>query len=274
MKKTGKKTVILLSISFLFFIFASFIEVSAQSGCGDYPGTVSFEGGGAGGDWYSISSTGTEVDFIEDAVNRHWVCKFIDSSSLYYTSLWNPIDRNNGTVEVWMYAEQVNARFGLNISDGGADNCACLLMGNNSYFNTYNGTHYQNLTITTQYAADTWYHVRLDFNCSENTFEVFINNVSKGDSNYTGNPISMDELRFYTTNPGVGDYYIDAIGYSWDPEYDVGDNLVEVCTDDGDGDGNGGTISYNIPFGNFYVVFFSIGIGALLVHLKKKLNIK
>ena len=80
---------------------------------------------------------------------------------------------------------------------------------------------------------DKWYHVRIDFECgsggyqglSADTFKVYIDNVSYGAYSFYTAVGSVDNMRILTDDADSGySIYVDAIGYSWDGSYSVGDN--------------------------------------------------
>ncbi|MHA2185640.1 MAG: hypothetical protein ACXAAI_11625, partial [Promethearchaeota archaeon] len=81
-----------------------------------------------------------------------------------------------------------------------------------------------------------WYHVRVEFECgsgnhfglSEDSWRMFINGTQFGDYNFSIAHSSMKNLRI-SQNWRYDNYhtYTDAIGYSWDPNYNIGDNFNE-----------------------------------------------
>ena len=81
------------------------------------------------------------------------------------------------------------------------------------------------------YADDRWIHMRIDFNCASDTWSLWIDNVK-----YVNNvnfkqdrkaiAVNMTYIWSYNgMHPTL--FYVDAIGYSWDPDYNIGDNLRE-----------------------------------------------
>ena len=84
--------------------------------------------------------------------------------------------------------------------------------------------------------ANTWDHVRLDFRSdsgsayqgmNQNQYRLYYNGIDEGSYNFQniGNP---NFTRLYSGLAPVDTYgYYDAIGFSWDPDYSIGDNLDE-----------------------------------------------
>jgi hypothetical protein len=84
--------------------------------------------------------------------------------------------------------------------------------------------------------SNTWYHLRIDFECdtggfeglSADTYYVYLNGVRYGPYNFASGVDNLDKLRISTHDTQTGyNNYIDALGYSWDSDYNVGDNLNE-----------------------------------------------
>ncbi|MBD3228368.1 MAG: DUF1797 family protein, partial [Candidatus Lokiarchaeota archaeon] len=77
----------------------------------------------------------------------------------------------------------------------------------------------------------TWYHFRMDFcfdntsymGLNKNTFQISVNDHSSQKINIPQNANNFSRIVFYGEDYG-GSVYIDNIGLSWDPNYNVGDN--------------------------------------------------
>ena len=81
------------------------------------------------------------------------------------------------------------------------------------------------------YADDRWIHMLIDFNCASDTWSLWIDNVK-----YVNNVnFKLDRKAIAVNMTHIWSYdgahatlfYIDAIGYSWDSNYNIGDNLKE-----------------------------------------------
>jgi len=83
--------------------------------------------------------------------------------------------------------------------------------------------------------VNTWYHIRIDFEhttggyqgLSQNEYYVFVDGNRYGPYRFDIEE-QLEELHLHTYSYGAGyNVYFDAVGYSWDPPYEVGDNLYE-----------------------------------------------
>ncbi len=224
-------TKVITFFCFLFLIFCFVSDVYAAPGCGNYPGTYSFTNDDleSDPDDWTVDETGGTINVIASEGSHNKIIEFNDTTTLY-TIMEQPITATiSGTIEFWVRAKQTNHGFSIRLSDGGGSiNYLNVALDHHSDFKYFDGI-VKDLPIPTSYSADSWIHIRLDFNCTEGVYEIFINGVSKGNCSFYGTPIEMDHFRFSSQSLSTGVNYIDAIGYSWDPNYDIGDNLIEVC---------------------------------------------
>jgi len=94
--------------------------------------------------------------------------------------------------------------------------------------------------------ADVWHHVRITFSCTTDTYSVWLNGDLVSDDNPFYDDLDGTSLDYYRIqmDSGAGANalrnYIDAIGYSWDANYKIGDNCFwrhyKESTDDFEGD--------------------------------------
>ena len=84
--------------------------------------------------------------------------------------------------------------------------------------------------MCSSFIANKWYHVKIEFNCSD-AWHLWIDGIriDNGEGfEFNGNPTAMDRVYFVTHNSDANySYFIDALGYSWDENYYVGENLHE-----------------------------------------------
>ena len=74
---------------------------------------------------------------------------------------------------------------------------------------------------------DTWYDLRFVYNCTTDTYDVWIDSVEVDTGIAFASVVdNLTQIRIYYTQDATRSIYIDAFGDSEDPNYNVGDNLV------------------------------------------------
>lgn len=76
-------------------------------------------------------------------------------------------------------------------------------------------------------ANDTWYHIKLIFDCATDTYDIWVDNVLKiADAAFENVATTLDSF-VIVTNGGESGYtnYFDAISYSWTSGNELADNL-------------------------------------------------
>jgi len=149
-------------------------------------------------------------------------------------------NQTHGTIEFWFRVGSinVNTEIRLNWGYGVNDASIVLRLSSSGQWQHNNGTWNQLPNISNP-LPNTWYHIKIHFRCqaapsylglNENHYEVIIDGVSSGSLPFSTltTEIAMFMPIYTAWGPYGGNYaYCDAIGYSWDSAYDVGDNLNE-----------------------------------------------
>ena len=142
---------------------------------------------------------------------------------MYYSpdgdSTYNVLpDKTTGTVEYWLRTNDT-AKFSIfAIWDGGIFHSISFGISS-GYFGYVSNTYPAGNNLTSA-NADTWYHIRIEFNCSAGWWRIWIGeDYYSGYLDFLGTPSAMD--RFW-----VGDLYnegqlnyLDAVDYSWADGY-------------------------------------------------------
>ncbi|MFX1569504.1 MAG: hypothetical protein ACFFCV_14180 [Promethearchaeota archaeon] len=202
---------------------------------GYYPGSYSFcnDEVGSDPDDFVTYEGGGSVSIVDNVDAHKNVVRIYDSSTIDYVGMFNYFDSGQatGTVEMYVWFTNTNKHHELSIRDGGPSDFIYLgfIDGLVRY---HDGTSWINTGFA--FSAEQWYRVKIEFNCTTD-WHLWIDSGSgyvsiDGGAGYSyyGNPSEMDTLFFgtYVSDAWYG-YYIDAIGYSWDNKYDVGDNGQE-----------------------------------------------
>ena len=141
------------------------------------------------------------------------------------------IARESGTIEFYVQSSDVTNVNDILISD--APNTGLHFSLRNDFLRYYDGAWHDIVSAT----DNTWYHVKLDFECANggylglapDTFFATINGIQYGAFDFRA---GIDEGLFFEliTESGTSNYYfyIDAVGYSWDVNYSIGDNIIPL----------------------------------------------
>ena len=79
--------------------------------------------------------------------------------------------------------------------------------------------------------ADTWTHVRIEFDFTNDTYDMWLNGIKEADGlNFMADRTDTGLAQYSLSMSGFGgsnsgECYVDAIGHSWDADYAIGDNL-------------------------------------------------
>ncbi|MFX1553556.1 MAG: OmpL47-type beta-barrel domain-containing protein [Promethearchaeota archaeon] len=201
---------------------------------GYYPATYGFENEPDGTSRtsidfiYNVSIAGTcQIDASQGTHSK--VLYTLDSSTSVGMNFGHHIDnpQTSGTLEVWVYISDTylgNDRIIIRSKDNADTNFGFQLTFEDSLFQDAQGN-------TAPMAYNEWYHLKIIFNCTagiNGQYDWYINgnlkysNVEMVDS---CTDVSNIYLRGHSATQGRA--YWDAFGFSWDPNYNIGDNLNE-----------------------------------------------
>jgi hypothetical protein len=204
---------------------------------GYYPATYGFDNDtdGAPPEGWDDQSGIHYINVIPSKYGHNKVLEGYDNGDGGW-ALFNYFNNTEGTIEFWWAISTIDAgkEHQVTIFNSTLDplfGIAC--MAGQIKVNT-GGTWQDVPGLTTE--AFQWDHVRIDFRSdtgnsyeglNSNTFRLFYNGIERG--TYSFNKIGdPDHIRLYSgwATSFVHGYY-DAFGFSWDPSYNVGDNLYE-----------------------------------------------
>lgn len=202
---------------------------------GHYPATLSFEHeieGSIATDWIDNegwddqSNPGQNPTIIDELGGHSKVLQFQNNifGNGRIIHNWNT-EITSGTVELWMR----NSNF--------KDVTFMIRDGNDQNSIHFRFTTIGNIRIKTssghfdidRYTTNKWIHVKFEWDCNEDwhlwvdgkNYNRLINGIE-----FLGTPTAMDSLVIQTEGGYSSQYfYVDAIGYSFDPNYSIGDNL-------------------------------------------------
>ena len=206
-----------------------------QSFTGNYNGTYSFTGeiGLNGTDIPFIdvdtSSTDTGVIIVDSWENHNEVIKFYDNSSTEALQVNHDFGAiySNGTYEFWWAVSDIGNKYLIMQYRENTDLRVSIKYQSGNFYNYYLAFD----IIKSGCTVNTWYHHKLIFDDSLNSFDWYINGVLEGDdlNYYANSTIGFDNNNWVTASAPVNySHYFDGFGYFGDPFYDVGDNLIPL----------------------------------------------
>jgi len=208
---------------------------------GYYPATYGFEDVEDGSfPSYMINDNAAPVT-VEGTKNGHnKVLRFDDSDSK--ASLHGNFNQNvsSGTIECWYLIDDATDRGGFHVRQG-----PTFVVFFTSRYEKWKFTAPGQSDVNIQRAIggdmpspldNTWHHVSIDFECSSGNYEGLdqytwkcrIDGVESAVMPFNSNQDYIDNMEMGTSFlHSYYNVYIDAIGCSWDSNYDIGDNLNE-----------------------------------------------
>ncbi|MFX1390605.1 MAG: hypothetical protein ACFE9Z_11115 [Promethearchaeota archaeon] len=208
---------------------------------GYYPATYGFEDNEENTDpneWTAIEEGG-QIN-VKDLINGHKkVVEIYDTSSSSEPEVYNVFTpQTSGTIEYWVCSDDVSKATMFNLLDdqatsfyGGSVGTVALDEDKIRY---HDATYWHDTTKTVY--DNTWYHIKIEFECgtgyykelAPKTWRFYIDGEPFGDFEFFNDINNVAQVWFYTYW-GDSNYhiYLDAVGYSWDPNYEIGDNRYE-----------------------------------------------
>ncbi|MFX1593172.1 MAG: hypothetical protein ACFFB6_01015 [Promethearchaeota archaeon] len=204
---------------------------------GYYPATYGFENDEINNipdEWENASNPNTDVKVVNGTGghNKILYCYSSSSGSSYINLNNYPNPQVAGTIEFWLYKSSAYESGPAIVQFFGEGGRLSFINIDDNYRNSIrvrNGS--SSVDIDVNYADDKWMHYQFMFNCTSDTFSLwvdriqYLNNVDFEDSQDITYFNRTQITSFDAANPVL--YYVDAIGYSWDPNYNVGNNLKE-----------------------------------------------
>jgi hypothetical protein len=246
---------------------------------GYFPASVGFENETNGSDpeGWILEENGGDAQVVEEIDSHKKVLEIND------VDINNPVDiryrfadQASGTVEYWWRISETDKGHSIYIGDNDMPgdpwfNSITLSLEPDGTISYYNGSW----QVIQPYNANQWYHVKIEFDCATD-WHLWIDNVSMDGGagfSYRGSVSDMDELGFGTYTPSSNYYcYLDALGYSWDSNYIVGDNLNEGLLLSFDNNTNFDWMGYSLDgglnktiLGNFTIPIPSDGLHTIQV---------
>ncbi len=206
---------------------------------GYYPGSIGFEDdliGTIPDDWwYRVPDGGSFYRVVDEWQGRKNVYEIRKNggSIKIETNVNFSTPATIGSVDFWLYKDTGSGidPSRINLEDGYETDYFTFGFEAETF---YTGPWEDKQQIfPNAFSEDEWHYVRVDFNMSKG-WQVQIDDTLYGAgyafTTYVGNPTQV--MNFQLESIWSGDYpnygaWLDSIGYSWDPNYNIGDNSDE-----------------------------------------------
>ncbi|NHK33060.1 MAG: hypothetical protein FK730_17055 [Asgard group archaeon] len=207
---------------------------------GYYPGTYGFENDAIGTDpigWTDGSDSNCDSLVVQEKAGHKMVIYMDDDNGGAKARLSNYFpDVSYGMIEFWYMPEDATTWFSFRFMNIGLTEIRLeiAIEGDKwKYSPTY--TIYYDIPNVPLPQDNMWQHVKIYFECTSGgyhglgqyKFETIIDGVSSGELPFQENATSISSLYISSLNAGITDSWLDAVGYSWDPDYNIGDNQNE-----------------------------------------------
>lgn len=198
---------------------------------GYYPATYSFENDNVGDnpfDWETIEDGGP-IEVIYSLDNHFHVVELDDNTGAgndcVLTQNFN--SQIDGIVEFYFRLDSLGTLGrAIRLEDIANQRAIHLKVMNNEFYYRDGSNNWH--AFYSNFQINTWYHIRIDFDCATDTFDIFVNENQQGANLEFNNPVTyIENILFITGQDAIVEMHLDAIGYSWDLNYNVGDNLNE-----------------------------------------------
>jgi len=204
---------------------------------GYYSGTFGFESDAIGSSpqgWTEFSEADRKTT-VEELYGEHKrVFKIYKNTAAALTTVNYFESQSTGTVEFWWVVEDIYDLFTFTLDDDGP--WAVVFTIRDGYFKYRDSSVYHTIPGAPIPQNNQWYHIRIDFRCTgapayqglnENRYFAYIDGIKYGDFPFVENKSFFERSRFGIGTGSIETTYVDAVGYSWDPHYIIGDNLNE-----------------------------------------------
>jgi hypothetical protein len=208
---------------------------------GYYPATYGFENDVDGSNpenWEEASTSGPDCDVrvISSKFGHNKVLEGYDADYAGAFRINYYFNTTEGTIEFWMAQSTIAAYHAITtniFNSTGIRLFGVRFLEHLIIIFTNTGQ----VTIAT-YNANTWYHIRFDFRSNsgnsyeglnQNEFKFYLNDVLEGVYGFEniGDPDFLWCRSILDQGSGAYYGYWDAFGFSWDPDYNIGENLQE-----------------------------------------------
>lgn len=194
-----------------------------------YNATFSFTSdtiGNAPSGWVDADESNCESTVIAEKSKHNKVLQLYDNSATYHAQVYDTFSTfTTGTIELWVRIDTTEARY-IDVGEDSAKTDGFSLV------RLYNGNiDDANLVDVGDISTNTWTHFKFVITIGSLIYDIYKNGVLiANDVSIPTTPAYIGALFLRTRQLGTTNYnfWIDGIGYSWDTDYQINDNLIPV----------------------------------------------
>ncbi|KKK45836.1 hypothetical protein LCGC14_0485460 [marine sediment metagenome] len=203
---------------------------------GNYTATFDFMDDNLGGNptgWTTSEIGESSVQVISSLGEHEHVVSIYDAYESHTAWIKDTFStQTEGTIELWFRTSDISQPISIELAGTGG--------GLKLYFKDsklqYYDTAYHDIDISI--ASNTWYHIAFEFYVSSggdgtDDWHLRINGklTTLDGYEYYNNPTNIFQILVKSSSASADYYsYVDAVGYSWDSDYVIGDNMYKTET--------------------------------------------
>ena len=195
---------------------------------GMYPG-INFRDDADGAEpagWTSNNDASCSTVIIASLDGHRKVLQFYDFNAAGVAFVKQTFTtQTSGTIEIWIRSNDVTDRFQIQILDPTETDIGIQIQFESDKIQYYHTAAWNDATGG-GILNNVWYHCKIVFDCTPDTYSFYLDGVLlDADIPFRNVLTNIGYIRLTTDSADSSyRYYIDAIGYSWDTDYKIGDN--------------------------------------------------
>ncbi|MFX0074809.1 MAG: hypothetical protein ACFE96_05170 [Candidatus Hermodarchaeota archaeon] len=174
---------------------------------------------------YTTISSNCEVEIYDEYQGHKKVLRLHDGNTLGGARAQHNLlsTHTTGSIEWWWLAPTSGANgMAFHLHEGIMGTHAGRLLIRNGYFEDMEDN------IIQAYTTNRWYHHKIVFNTLSDTYDWYLDGILVVNGGDFENPVAnIGSINIKGGWNSIGSCFIDAIGFSWDSDYSVGDNEDE-----------------------------------------------
>jgi hypothetical protein len=208
-------------------------SVASEGTSGHFPAEYSFENDADDSipiGW-TLSGTGT-FKVLSDFQEHTKIVEYHDTTSGGFPTVKTTFSsQTSGIFEFWFAVDESSAFCGGIVSEDSGSDIAIYIMFKDGLIKYYDGSEHS----LRAYTINTWYHIKLVFDCSPDTYDIYIDGVlEQSNADFLENTDSLINFKFAGSSSPEYYNYLDALDFSWSDgyydnrnRYDIG-NFVNI----------------------------------------------